>query len=86
MSIGVGGLLIGFYKAKSDFAEAYISKGDCARCAVRIDVTHLIAQVKEAENFKNSLDSLQKLLVTQTKVMKDIESINTALVKLAKDD
>jgi len=48
---GLGGLLIGYYKAKANFAETlqgYLSKEDCANCQLKTEVAALAGGLRQA--------------------------------------
>ena len=69
------GLVIGYYKARSESDAKYVSKNDCAGCATKKDIAgHELNLEKGSEVFK-------QLLLTQVAMAKDIEALTKTFTR-----
>ena len=70
------GLIIGFYKTKSDMSDVFISKEDCSMCIVKNEVAHLVTQMTNAcKKLEDGSKKFEDLLVAQTKLQTQMESL-----------
>ncbi len=79
------GLIIGFYKTKSDLSEQYISKKDCEGCAMKVEIANLVEKVGAATiKLEEGSKIFTDLLVANQKVTGEIEGIHRSLKEICR--
>lgn len=83
----LAGIVIGFYKSKADIADKYVSKDDCQKCSVKVDMANLASDMKEAtEDLKRGSRTFTEIKISLAVIaeklgIKDsIEALRKALI------